>query len=393
MNWCKVVVMRKALRRTCIISLVSMLSLGIGCNDDDEYHPALCSDFEPAPLPDIPLAYSTEHLDIHVEEGRLLCAGTAREYENHFQYVTDELGVTRTQRIPVFIMSSVKDHCPELTAGCIKRSGAAYATIGTTHHELAHAAACDLRSGSAPALSEGLAKSFEVTSLSAKFDPTQFLVATRSREVNYDEAGHFVRWLLETRSLDAFQETYETALRKGGEGIFDVLELSYDQDVDALFADYEASAPHMWVPHRQCADLEVLEPQQEGVWEFDAMFDCEDDSTYGPDELAGDDTHCSYLADNTIYQSFLLEIDAPGSYRFLREIETSVEIERCVPQAGLSEEEAAEIWHSDWLFAGVQGITDVELMAGTYRVDVLRHFVEPHDAPQEVWLQIEPTPG
>ncbi len=40
------------------------------------------------------------------------------------------------------------------------------------------------------------------------------------------------------------------------------------------------------------------------------------------------------------------------------------------------------------LFPTLQGTTDVELLTGTYRVDVRRQYAEPHP----VWVRISPKP-
>jgi hypothetical protein len=89
-----------------------------------------------------------------------------------------------------------------------------------------------------------------------------------------------------------------------------------------------------------------------------------------------------------MYQTFLLEIETPGVYQFQREIETSVDVERCLDEVALSEEQVDD-WVRGGLFPGLQGTTDVELPAGTYRVDVQRQYAAPHP----VWLRIVPNPG
>jgi hypothetical protein len=89
-----------------------------------------------------------------------------------------------------------------------------------------------------------------------------------------------------------------------------------------------------------------------------------------------------------MYQSFLLEIEAPGIYEFTREVETGVIVERCLEDVALSEEQADKLWMQEHLFPGLQGRSTTELPVGTYRVDVQRQYAEPHP----VWLQIERVP-
>jgi len=85
----------------------------------------------------------------------------------------------------------------------------------------------------------------------------------------------------------------------------------------------------------------------------------------------------------------LLEIESSGTYRFEREPDTGVWIERCIDEVALSEDQAAQLWLREALFADLQGTTAIELRAGTYRIDVRRRYAEPHP----VWLRIAAEPG
>lgn len=356
----------------------------LGCGDDEQ-RPLRCSDYEgTTELPDIPVTYKTEHLDIHVQAEKMFCAGSAVEYERFFAYVGSQLDIELPQRIRVFYVDDAGNYCDEGQIACRKNDGVVFTGAGRGAHELGHAATCELRNGTTAYLSEGLAKSFEVTPLQYMGDPREFVAAASVSD--YDAAGHFVRWLIDARGPDSLLELFLTSPRTGGGGAYEALAAVYAEEAEALFADYQATAPFMWVPHRQCADLEILEPQA-GVWKFEAMFDCDDPSTLGPYERAGHYTNFDAFAPTSMYQSFLIEVDAPGFYRFEQDnAGTSVEIERCVEQTALSEAEAEQQWHRVGVFFGLQGLSDVELKAGTYRVDVRRQYAEPHP----VSLRIEP---
>jgi hypothetical protein len=358
----------------------------LGCGDDQQYRPARCSDYEgKTELPDIPITYATEHLDIHVQEGRMFCAGSVTEYEQFFVYVGSQLSVELPERVQVFFLDNAGEHCREGAIACVTSDGVVFAGVGRVAHELGHAATCEWRQNTTPYLSEGLAESLEVTPLQFMGDPREFVTTGSTFDINYDAAGHFVRWLIEDGGADPFLELFLTSPLRGGDGAYEALAAVYAEEAEALFVDYEATAPFMWVPHRQCADLEILEPEG-GVWEFESVFDCDAPSTLGPYERAGDKTNVDLFAPTSMYQSFLIEIATPGLYRFEQELETSVEIERCVEKTALSEAEVEQLWHREGLFAGLQGLTDVELKAGTYRVDVRRQYAEPHP----VSLRIEP---
>ncbi|WP_146158629.1 hypothetical protein [Enhygromyxa salina] len=222
--------------------------------------------------------------------------------------------------------------------------------------------------------------SFELTPSQSPTDPREFITAERAADVDYAGAGHFVRWLLEFHGVAPLREAFLTSPRGGGDAVLDALEAAYGQDPESLFAEYEASAPYLWVPHRQCADLERLEPTA-GVWAFAATFDCEDPATLGPWVRA-----FSAYSDS-MYQSFLIDVDTPGTYTFERESDTEVWVERCLDDVALSEEDASSMWHKEPV-SPLPGAMDVDLAAGIYRVDVLRKHAPPH----EVALRIERKP-
>src|SRR5690606_3987351 len=139
-----------------------------GCGTEEPPRPATCADFSGATeLPDIPLRYSTEYLDIYVSEDQIMCAGTPVEYERFHRHVANELSITPTERVPLFIMSP-GGHCPPDVAACRTSDGVVFSPPGYTWHELTHAVGCAWRHSSAPPLSEGLATVFEPSPLTAK---------------------------------------------------------------------------------------------------------------------------------------------------------------------------------------------------------------------------------
>ncbi|PRQ05818.1 hypothetical protein ENSA5_01380 [Enhygromyxa salina] len=367
--------------------LAGAMTVG-ACAEDIEYRPPMCSDREPeVDLPDLPLVDSTENLEIHADEGLLLCAGTIELYETTYRHNNAVLGLEDPHDVRLFYTNSVAEYCPENASACNLRDGTAIAGPGWVFHELGHASNCEWRVSSAPALNEGLATSFEPVAQDHMTDPREFITAESPFDVHYESAAHFVRWLIEERGLEPFRELFLLAPHSGGDGVLEAIEDVYGQDADALFDEYLEAAPYLWVPYRQCTDLEVLEPNGD-TWEFNSIFDCSDPATLGPYERQ-ENINWDQLAKTAMYQSFLIEIETPGVYRFERdEPETSIEIERCVDQVSLSKQEAEEQWIDTGLFPTLQGTTDIELPAGTYRVDVRREYTKPHP----VWVRISPNP-
>jgi hypothetical protein len=80
-----------------------LVTTGLLACSEEEYRPLRCSDYEKTPgLPKTPITYTTEHLDIHVEEGLMFCAGSAAEYERFFMYMGSQLDIDLPERVPIF---------------------------------------------------------------------------------------------------------------------------------------------------------------------------------------------------------------------------------------------------------------------------------------------------
>lgn len=372
-------------------SLLSVLGLALlGCNGEPNPElvapPRTCldPDISPTKLPDFPLVYETEHLDIHVEEGEFLCAGSALDYERFVSYMSEQTDVDVQRRIPVYV--------GEWNAGCSSTNctlpdGVVFTSAYAAHHELGHAVVCEKRVGAPHLLAEGLAVSFEPMPNHSPGNPTAFSEVRRNfRE--YPAAGHFVRWLHEALGPEAFMDLYTTADYETG--IWSAIEAAYGTFAEA---DYHATAPALWVPHRQCADLPILEPNGD-LWRFEATLDCDDLSTRGPYERV--EHSVAHLERTSMYQSFLIDIETPGTYRFehpnwLVEGFTDVRLQRCLDEHPATEQEIDDEWVDDsvW-FVLTEHVGTFEFEhAGLWRVDVLHE----HGPPKDVWVTIERMPG
>jgi hypothetical protein len=366
-------------------ALLCAIWLPIGsCTKDEPDAVLTCADFAgETQRPSIPLTYSTEHLDIHVEDGVMMCAGSAEDWEHFYQYVAHELDITPTQRVPVYLMRVPgKKYCGrEHRIGCVKHDGVVFTTYQAVYHELVHGLACEWRHNSTPFLVEGLAQGFIQLPLSFSAPPAEFV--THGREgfsAYYGNAAHFVRWLLATEGPDSLRRAYQRAPIGGGPGVLAVLDSVYG-DVDALFEDYEQNAPDEWAPHRLCDGIPVLEPMADQTWHFESTFDCSDRSTRGPWTWTTIYHYDAYAA-REMYQSFLIEIDTPLEYRFQRVTEpgdyTGLVVWRCLDDLALSKQDAKERWFQSFMFSDSDGGTEVELEPGVYRVDVVRDHAPPH---------------
>jgi hypothetical protein len=381
--------------KTHAIRLPHALLLGLGfalfgCSDEPEQvlaAPRTCldPDIPPTELPDFPLVYETEHLDIHIEQGEFLCAGSALDYERFTSYVSEQTDVDVQRRVPVYVGEWRSAGCS--SNNCTLPDGVVFTDAYSAHHEIVHAVVCEERVDTPHLLAEGLAVSFEPMPNDSPGDPTAFSEVRRQfRE--YPAAGHFVRWLHEAIGTEAFMDLYTTA--NYDTGIWTAIEAAYGTFAEA---DYHATAPALWVPHRQCADLPVLEPDGD-MWRFEATLDCDDPSTMGPYERVEHST--ADFERRAMYQSFLIDIETPGTYRLERphllvEGFTDVWVERCLDEHPATEQALDDEWvnASVW-FTLTEDIGMFEFEhAGLWRVDVLRE----HGPPTDVWLTIERMPG
>ncbi len=367
--------MRAALRTGLAVAL-----LGCGAAPP-ERDPPSCLDYQElvSPVPELPITYATEHLDIHVGEDRFLCAGSALEYERHVQHVADELGIGIQRRIPVYALRDASEHCPGASA-CVQTDGVVFASETNIHHELVHGVACEIRSGGPPILSEGLAVGFEPRANNQMGEPQDFAeVRLDDFSLHYGAAGHFTRWLAGELGPERFADLYRTATH--ADGVWRSLVTAHGS---TLAEDYAAGAPFMWIPHRQCADIPLLEPDGAGGWLFEARLDCEHETTLGP----YDRNDWPHVDAGEMYQSFLIDVREPGTYRVTRPPNTLVKAyyQRCLDEHPMTQQAADDEWVNRSVTFS-PGLIELDFV-GMWRFDVTHDW----GPPVIVWLGITPEP-
>lgn len=346
--------------------------------------PPTCLDFDAvvSDVPDLPVSYETEHLDVHVDPNRFLCAGSAIDYERHVQHVAGQLGLEIQRRIPVYALTGASEYCTNASA-CTTRDGVVFATTRSAYHELAHGVACEIGTDAPALLAEGLAVSFEPSANTSAGIPEEFSeVPTSEFSPYYSLAGHFTRWLADHLSADAFAALYRTA--SYDEGVWRMLEAAYGT---SLAMDYSTQSPSMWIQHRQCADMPLLEADADGAWVFEARFDCDDEATLGPYEKTNQN---EANGSTDMFQSFLIDLPEPGTYRMERSDSISIRYERCLDEHPATQQEIDGEWVRQPVFFTL--VDDYALVdfehPGLWRVDVLHEYGPPVD----VWFTITPEP-
>ena len=131
----------------------------------------------------------------------------------------------------------------------------------------------------------------------------------------------------------------------------------------------------------------VLEPEASG-WHFSAMLDCQHADTLGPYARVTELDVELYGA-RSMYQSFLIDVQAPGSYLVERTGAQRINYERCLEDDLATEEDIAEQRVQTVVWFNLQGIGMIELDAGLWRFDVLVD----HGPVVDVSVTITPDPG
>lgn len=250
----------------------------------------------------------TEHLDIYSE--RFVCAGTARELENHARFIADEVGVELRHHIPLVFTDVKPEQCPDgpvALSGCVMADGAAFSIPSFMRHELGHSVACQLRVRNlSRTMQEGFAVMFDPQDVTYRASGSYLAEALESDSPWYDYGGHFLRWYYEHEGGEALGELYR---RQDREHVVSVVEELLGAPIDAIDQDYLATSPYEWVPFHYCGmNLPHIEPDADGVWRFANVFDCDDESTLGP-YLWDSSSYSTQEASNWMYQSFTVDID------------------------------------------------------------------------------------
>lgn len=226
--------------------------------------------------PPFDLRYETERLRIGVSGDGELCGGDLVRFEQHLTRVEDLLSTEMDGKVDVYLWrddsQGYKDYCGDYP-GCYQvQTQTIYTSQYSLWHELVHAVAIPLGDPS-PMWSEGIAKALDIRrTVPGTIDPVDNFYLDGD-EVNYDSAGHFVRWIWEAHGPEAMHDilTDPRDLETAFEAII-------GSTVEDARTQYLAEAPWSYAALESCmfADLEQAES---GQWQEAIELDCENDQT------------------------------------------------------------------------------------------------------------------
>lgn len=232
------------------------------------------------------LTYETEHLRIGTQFDEPLCRGDL----DHLEFVVTSLEATLdtavNSPIDVYLWDSREwagnpGWCSgDLSVGCY-RNGSVYASTLSIEHELVHAVAASLSNSPAAFWGEGAAEALQ--SHRTRFGRTAPIdnLKLEYPQLSYLTAGHFSRWLFETRGAERYR-----ALLSSTRGARAAFETTYGMSMEAAQAEYLADAPFSYGALISCNHpaLESTEPLE---WAETIDIDCNNIGVRGsPDGMS-----------------------------------------------------------------------------------------------------------
>jgi len=227
----------------------------------------MCGCEEAGTLPELPeLTIEIEGLRIGLADDYedTPCAGDLSRIEAHLSKVESLTGIRRSSPIDVYLMSP-EGVCPEGARACYRGDvDAVFSSWGDLRHEVVHAVEREELDFPSVFWAEGHAEAGRgLTSWKSIHGPLLVEDLGSNDLVNYVSAGHFARYLVETRGWGAYQD----AIERGVEEVFGISEAE-------LVAEYEREAPAAYPPRDPCPFPELESDGAEG-WRESFNFSCD----------------------------------------------------------------------------------------------------------------------
>ncbi|EDM77803.1 hypothetical protein PPSIR1_38514 [Plesiocystis pacifica SIR-1] len=223
-----------------------------------------CTDF-----PEI--EYRTARAEIGTTLDDPLCQGDLDAIDAQIEAIEARTGVQHDGPVRIYLYGTPEElPCDVSPFGCYMPRQDAVATTATAlDHELVHAVLRN-RDFSRLFWSEGLAEGLkgQGTLLNTSGDVLASYDADESSKLDYRAAGHFMRWLVETRGLSAMQDFI------AGESF----ESAFGGPLQELADEHDASAPYAYPDWEPCSGPELASSGEES-WRESVTASCSDPET------------------------------------------------------------------------------------------------------------------
>lgn len=214
------------------------------------------------PLP--PIRYETQKALIGTDFDDPVCPHQLEAIDRQIRFVEDMLDAPSDEKLEIYVFAEGPNDCAGF--GCFyHEQGIIKTTWPAIDHEVVHAV--EARFTQAPRVfwSEGIAEALETSGTHEGWSTVLENVSEQDRhQLDYGTAGHFVRWLLETRDPRLIKPVLE------GQDVASV----YGESVEELGEDYEAQHPYAYPPWAPC-DYPALASPEEGHWTEELLISCE----------------------------------------------------------------------------------------------------------------------
>ena len=330
------------------------------------------------PSPD--RSYSTDNFDVHTEFVAPLCTGDLERWTQFVDHTETLLDIELKAGLDVHVWDetqwSADPWCPATTTGCYAPvRHRIFTTLASLQHELVHAVAEGWGSRNA-FFSEGVAMAFEGEATSFGWSAPSDNIDLGTRRVDRLTAGHFTRWLWETRDHELLLELLAS---KADAAAFEKI---YGQSLADAEQQYFVEVPWSYPPlfFHEVPPLTALAGD---YWQESVDFDCERPDVYG--RLEG------------IAVIRLLDIDEPGTYVLWTDSD-GISISRRQHEIIVDMADAEALAGGDvpngfsaWYAGGTLHV--LELNEGEYELWVTDIGAELSTAAVAVWAHLEPSPS
>jgi hypothetical protein len=248
------------------------------------------------------------------------------------------------------------EYCP--TGGCAPADVGIGSNMEILQHETVHAVADPLGSPR-PMWAEGLADAFLPGPLIVGEDHPSTMIGQASRDVDYNQAGRFVRYVWHTVSPDAVVQIYRATPRKDVGGSRRVFEDVVGESLDAVGDRFLSEATPGWPPSL-APEPETLE-WSGPTFRHEIVADCDGDEVTQA-SLTGGYQRTIYVRNHT---AGLVELDSDAM------------------EVRITYQDAFDNGRQPYYFP-----TLLDLEAGTYKIDIIVPTRERTDA----FVSFRPVP-
>lgn len=218
-----------------------------------------------------PLEYETETTVVGTAFDAPLCQADLAFLDERVRFAEQMLGVQAELPIEVYLYETGEVPCGGLTPfGCYNRTKRIVTSSWPdVAHELVHAVAHSI-SFPSKFWSEGVAVALDGTGThrsTVELTPAEL---SGKQRIDYAAAGHFVRWLIETRGVDHLNRVID------GDSVEDV----FGQSGEGLVQEYNETAPWAYPAWEPCPYPEIS-AVADGEWEEELSFSCASEGATG----------------------------------------------------------------------------------------------------------------